>query len=427
MFASLQRRPFPAFPASISLALHIFVLALSASVFSVSPLAHELGPAIVDESKRVIWVRFQKMPILQAPPEFRRTPVSQGNSRSASRRIIARGKDPIADRHILNLAPLTTIAERVPHPDLIRIGANLSTVHEVPPPPKPAATKVDSEQDREIPPVAQPLAARRPAGMRPPPQRTTAAPNFVAPPSLDGISGSLPTGTTLVVLNEDPSAIPAASTPPPPSSGKLSIGETGGDSSVRESAGKGGFLVPNISVEATGTNFRADVPSSISRKVQVREISYQVARLGAARNMVSAPLRPSSRAVPPHVEKMFAGRSVFTLIIPMSKAEGYRADWVLWFGERGEAPSDGRVRPPLPDVKIEPDVADRTANSGLIRVRAAAVLGSDGVLRDVRILACSEPQAEVRAADDLLRWKFRPATRDGAAIEADLLIDFTIN
>jgi hypothetical protein len=139
---------------------------------------------------------------------------------------------------------------------------------------------------------------------------------------------------------------------------------------------------------------------------------------------ISAPLRLSSRSIPPAVDARFQGRDVYTIVIPMEHMPVYSGDWVMWFADRQNKPGQTPlVRAPVPLRKLE--IVDRTPPSDRTRTRVqlAASLGRNGTLDGVMFLTQVSPAIQRAVLQDVASWEFRPATSDGAPIDVDIVLE----
>jgi protein TonB len=174
--------------------------------------------------------------------------------------------------------------------------------------------------------------------------------------------------------------------------------------------------------------------------------AFVVERLPRTIEAINIPLTPPpdpvepttpERALPRPSPLPVAERPLVALPIPAT-------DWTttpvlpdvmppLDLGANGTAtapPADPPARPApvLVDASVDPRFADRLQPdypaaerradvSGIVRVRV--LIGTDGRVKAVeRVAAASDGLFEATRRQALSRWRFRPATRDGAAVES---------
>jgi TonB family protein len=146
---------------------------------------------------------------------------------------------------------------------------------------------------------------------------------------------------------------------------------------------------------------------------------------------MSVPLRPSSRIIPASVEARFAGRDVYTLVIPGPSLPEYTGDWIVWFSERH--PSDertARVLAPIPVRKYY--LTGAAASTGDPQengtVQLASVIDRNGRVTGARILrgGSTGEGFRLRALEELETWEFQPALRNGEPIEVDAVFEISL-
>ncbi|BDC53161.1 hypothetical protein F183_A54760 (plasmid) [Bryobacterales bacterium F-183] len=330
------------------------------------------------------------------------------------------------------LATLTPAAgERVP---------NVMSRREFVPPPPPGAKPVK----REIGVIEDPKALALVAGptgdgprvvtgpkqMLPPPppgakpdRRGVAGGSGTqaeAPPTLQGMAGAMPGPQTMVVLTTNPT--PGA--PPPQPQGnrdaRITVGGEAPPGTATSRRPAGGFVAPGAVVRSapgTGTEVGAGGPPGIGAGGV--KPAPSIPGPGVARpqfnstGAVSVPLRPGTRTVSAEVDKTFAGRVVYSTVVPSVAGQ---PDWVLWFGDPvTPAPPPGRVfsmRPPIPEKATLPQGLAGLPAKTWIQAR----LTREGTLTGI-----TGASPELAAA--LGKWLFYPAIRNGQAAEVDVLIE----
>lgn len=384
--------------------------------------------------------RHEPLPKVTPPANTPRAEVSRGRTLTKAQAVIANLNKPLVNQ--INWTP-PPVVKRDPAPSQDIVKIPLASVPAPPTPPPPPAPRAFI-----APPAVQPKKVRGaleiPAGdapqLRPVEQNfrssavlqatTTAVPkparqigNADAPPDL---AGNDPRVTTpVVILNSTPSA--AGPPAPDPSSGRNGqIARAGeiGPQALRNSA-PNGVRVPGVGIDKIGTTVLPDTPVKANEIKPVREVQYQRSLLGGAENSVSIPLRPRVRTVPADVERVFAGKNVYTMLIPMTNNPEYSGDWAIWFGERGTPSPDGRVMAPVPLVKRS---AVRSPGGRVEegRIRAQLVLDADGKVQEVNLLSCSNANLRNRALADIREWQFRPARKGGTPFVSDVILDLTL-
>lgn len=181
--------------------------------------------------------------------------------------------------------------------------------------------------------------------------------------------------------------------------------------------GGGGSKVPGLM--AKGPELGAD-PAAATTVVPDRRIrSLPIPPISRT---LSAPLRPSSRVVPPLIESVFAGRNVYTLVVPDPKVSGYVGDWVVWFSPA--AAGESRLSAPYPSAKLIGESSPSAPEGRQTIVVFGAVIREDGRLANVKVLRSrADDGGQKRALLELQTWQFRPAMLNGQAVEVDAVIE----
>jgi hypothetical protein len=139
---------------------------------------------------------------------------------------------------------------------------------------------------------------------------------------------------------------------------------------------------------------------------------------------LSAPLRPSSRSIPQAIDARFNGRTVYAIVLPMEHMRVYTGDWIIWFADRQSSPGETPlVHGPVPVRKLE--IVDQTPASRRTgaRIQLAATLRKDGTLDGVTLLTETSAAVQQAVLQDISSWEFQPATRDGASVDVDMVLE----
>lgn len=189
-----------------------------------------------------------------------------------------------------------------------------------------------------------------------------------------------------------------------------------------------GIRVPGLTVRGGGagsaTQGPAPAPPPVAAAPQ-RVVVFETRLLQYAPPL-SAPLRPSARTLPAPIEARFASRPVYTLVIEKPNLPEYADDWILWFAESEPlGGADPQMRAPVPFRKLE--VAGQgPRKNGLPRnqrVRLALRIGTDGKPDLVAVLGALAPDLAQQAIEDLRKWEFRPALRNGRPVAVDAVLE----
>jgi TonB family protein len=101
--------------------------------------------------------------------------------------------------------------------------------------------------------------------------------------------------------------------------------------------------------------------------------------------------------------------------------------WVMRFAELKEGRQQGELMAPVATQKSDPGYPLELMHDNVQgTVTLYAVIHADGSVQDIRVLDSPDDRLDAYASSALARWKFIPATKNGAAValEAVVLIPF---
>lgn len=135
-----------------------------------------------------------------------------------------------------------------------------------------------------------------------------------------------------------------------------------------------------------------------------------------------------SEARKPAVESEFFGRRrVYTVYMNMPNLTSASGSWVLRFAEpEGPGPaqdSETELTTPVAIRKVDPMYVASAMREGVEGiVTLAALVLKDGTLANIRVVGSLDPRLDSSAVAALTQWRFRPARKNGAAIDLEVLI-----
>lgn len=129
--------------------------------------------------------------------------------------------------------------------------------------------------------------------------------------------------------------------------------------------------------------------------------------------------------------RIFAGRRSYTLSVNMPNLNSATGSWIIHFVER--APQRAQVREPgsarspiaAPEVvrKSDPAYPGELANErSQGAVILTAIIRADGSVSDIAVVKSLDPRLDQNATQALSQWLFRPAIKDGQAIDLEAVI-----
>jgi TonB family protein len=134
--------------------------------------------------------------------------------------------------------------------------------------------------------------------------------------------------------------------------------------------------------------------------------------------------------------QVFGGKKYYSLTLNMPNLTSAGGSWIIRFAELDQAPvsgaafahattvvPEGELTAPVAVEKVDPAyppelMADRI--EGVVTLYA--VIHSDGTVSDIHVLRSVEDRLDHNAIHALERWRFRPATRNGAPVNLEAVV-----
>jgi TonB family protein len=122
-------------------------------------------------------------------------------------------------------------------------------------------------------------------------------------------------------------------------------------------------------------------------------------------------------------DAVFNGKRYYTLTLNMPNLTSAGGSWVIRFAELNEQTHTGELSAPVAIEKVDPKypsdlVHDRVEGT----VTLYAVIHSDGTVGSIRVLRGIDARLDENARVALSQWRFRPATKNGAAVDLEAVI-----
>ena len=188
---------------------------------------------------------------------------------------------------------------------------------------------------------------------------------------------------------------------------------------------------PGISVAAPPAPATAVAsPDGTSRKSALAAGAGQHTKLEAlTRTPAIAPLPPrqpvaqESSGPRNEVENhVFAGRRSYTLVVNMPNLNSNVGSWIIRYVDRAQGLAAAPITAPEVVRKSDPAYPGELSEGVQGTVILTAIIRADGSVSDIVVAKGLLPQLDQNAADALSRWVFRPALKDGQAIELEAVI-----
>jgi len=122
-------------------------------------------------------------------------------------------------------------------------------------------------------------------------------------------------------------------------------------------------------------------------------------------------------------DSVFSGKRYYSLILNMPNLASVTGSWVIRFAELKDRPEKGELTAPVALEKVDPAyppdlIHDRVEGT----VTLYAVIHSDGTVGSVRVLRGVDSRLDENARVALARWRFRPAQKNGAAVDLEAVV-----
>lgn len=273
-----------------------------------------------------------------------------------------------------------------------------------------------------------------------------AAPAVQPPPSLAGVSNGKAVAGQLIALGLDPAPVsgpievPAgsrhgefAATPEgkPGAPGTPEI-KGGGASNAANGGGTGRSSVngpPGISISpgptppapgpvVSGPPAPDPVPRAAKPTMMASLSRSRVGDLARATRpgeLVNAPDKIE--------EKVFGTKKFYSMFLNMPNLTSAGGSWIIRFAELDDAAPKGELAPPVATLKVDPAYpaeALRERVEGTVTL--FAIIHKDGTVGEVRVLQGVDQRLDENARAALSHWRFRPATKNGAAVDLEAVV-----
>ncbi len=127
-------------------------------------------------------------------------------------------------------------------------------------------------------------------------------------------------------------------------------------------------------------------------------------------------------------EAIFARRRVYSMNVNMPNLNSATGSWIMNFAEMrisapGAANASGEIAEPSPLHKVDPKypptlIADHVEGEVILY----AVIRSDGSVDSIQVVRGIDPQLDANSMHALAQWKFRPAERNGEAVDLETIV-----
>lgn len=215
-------------------------------------------------------------------------------------------------------------------------------------------------------------------------------------------------------------------------------GGVGGTAENRGGSASGNIAGTNsTAVSISGGNPAPKTMSGLSVNPQPKMDSPTAhklsARIDPRARITDAPERtgpPNFAALPPGAkpEQVFVTKKMYTMLVNMPNLNSATGSWVLNFSELRSSLSAPHVTSadlsgPSPVRKTDPRYPPTLINEHVEgEVVLYAVIRADGSVDSIELVRGLDERLDANAMEALSQWKFKPATRQGTAVDLEAIV-----
>jgi TonB family protein len=121
--------------------------------------------------------------------------------------------------------------------------------------------------------------------------------------------------------------------------------------------------------------------------------------------------------------RIFGDKKIYTLALNMPNLVSSGGSWIIRFAQLDDDHVAGSVSAPIAMTKVDPAYP-----AELIRghvegtVVLYAIIRKDGTVGEVRVIRGVQGRLDESARTALARWKFRPGTKNGQAVDLEAVV-----
>ena len=132
----------------------------------------------------------------------------------------------------------------------------------------------------------------------------------------------------------------------------------------------------------------------------------------------------SSAPSPSRIEdKIFSGKKYYSMTLNMPNLASAGGSWVIRFAQLDNDKTVGDLSAPVATSTVDPKYPPDLIRDGIEgTVILYAVIHKDGTVGEVRVLRGLQGKLDENARIALLRWKFRPGTKNGEAVDLEAVV-----
>jgi TonB family protein len=122
-------------------------------------------------------------------------------------------------------------------------------------------------------------------------------------------------------------------------------------------------------------------------------------------------------------DRVFAGKQIYTLALNMPNLTSTGGSWIIRFAQLEDDHIQAPLSAPVATRTVDPAYPADLMRDGYEGVVVLyAVIHSDGTVGEVKVLRGLQARLDENARVALSRWKFRPGTKNGQAVELEAVV-----
>jgi TonB family protein len=126
---------------------------------------------------------------------------------------------------------------------------------------------------------------------------------------------------------------------------------------------------------------------------------------------------------PSGVDKIFGTKKFYSMTLNMPNLTSAGGSWIVRFAELTETHTAGELTAPVALTKVDPAYPQELMRDRIEgTVTVYAVIRADGSVGGLRVLHGVDDRLDANALSALSHWKFRPGTKNGAAVDLEAVV-----
>ncbi len=122
-------------------------------------------------------------------------------------------------------------------------------------------------------------------------------------------------------------------------------------------------------------------------------------------------------------DKVFGPKKYYSMILNMPNLTSAGGSWIIRFAELKQSGAGGELTAPVATSKVDPAYPPELMRKNVEgTITLYAVIRADGTVGEIKVLAGLDDKLDENAKRALEHWRFRPATRNGAAVDLEAVV-----